>query len=155
MAAKEGFTLIEIIVVMIIVGVVAAISIPSFVTSMEQTKAQTAKYNLLAISAAQSKFNEDYSPANSNAPTYCINTSTNFANTLGAPGSCGDNLQDLNTYLHLNMQANDPFSYSCSTAAESIPYNCQASDGKVTLTLDPNAQPTISCAPAGNLSCPS
>jgi prepilin-type N-terminal cleavage/methylation domain-containing protein len=42
-AARRGVTLMEIIVVMIIVGVLAAAIMPNFVISAEKTQAQTAK----------------------------------------------------------------------------------------------------------------
>ncbi len=129
MADRQGFTLLEIIVVMIIVATTAAVVLPSLNTAMEQTRAQAAKNNLFAISAAQSKYNEDHG-------IYCT---TGCANTNAA----------LNSNL---IAAVDLFSYTCSDTAEAIPYNCAASDGTDTLTLDPNANVTCS-GPSGD--CPS
>jgi len=138
---KQGFTMLELLVVLSIIGLLATIGIPSYLSSAEKTKAQMAKNNLMAIAAAQQKYSEDYNGA------YCINS--------GASPTCGDNLVDLSSNLHLGMSTNDQFSYSCFTpgAAEVINYNCTASDGGVTLTLDPNTG-SVSCAgPANN--CPS
>jgi len=121
MSTSKGFTLIEITVVLVIIGLVA----------------QTAKSNLLALAAAQQKFNEDYNGS------YCISTG---ANPTGQTPLCGDTYVDLNINLHLSMGGgNDPFTYSCSATAETIPYNCTATDGTVSLTIDENNP-----IPAGN-----
>jgi len=121
---------------MIIVGLLAAVALPSFVTSVEQTKAQTAKSNLLAIEAGQQKYNEDHS-------SYCT------------AASCGSNTA-INIALNLSIAGNDPFAYSCAAVVAAIPYNCTASDGTVSLTLNPNAvAPTqpVTCTAGGN-KCP-
>ena len=133
MTARKGFTLIEVLVVLIIVGVTAAMIIPNLIASIEQTKAQMAQNNLYAISAAQQKYFEG------NNSTYCV-------------AACGSSAPNLNTNLSLSIS--DTFAYSC--AASGATYTCTATDGTDTLTLDPNvvspALP-ISCAgPAGN--CP-
>ncbi len=129
MADKKGFTLIEILVVTMIVGIVLTFGITSFIGSIEQTKAQSAKNNLFAISAAQSKYNEDHAG-------YCL-------------AGCADTNAKLNSNL---IAAVDSFSYNCSATGEAIAYNCSATDGTDTLTLDPNTN--VTCAgPSGD--CPS
>jgi len=139
MATSRGFTLIEILVVLVIIGISATIVIPNLIASSEQTKAQVAQNNLLAISAAQQKYFEDYS-------SYCTITT---GNTI----PCGNTKTNLNTHLLLSIS--DSFTYSCFTPPS--PYNCTAKDGLDTLTLNPNAVSPVnpvSCAgPAGN--CPS
>jgi prepilin-type N-terminal cleavage/methylation domain-containing protein len=144
MEAGKGFTLVEIIVTMVIVGIAAAFAIPNLITSIEQTNAQGAKNNLLAIAAKQSKYFEDQTP---NA--YCT----------GAP-NC-DTAPHIDTSLQLGIA--DSFTYSCSATGQTIPYNCTASDATVTLLLDPNNPPTNCpgsvggpvCCTAGGASCPS
>jgi prepilin-type N-terminal cleavage/methylation domain-containing protein len=121
MAGRKGFTLIEIIVVLAIAGIAAAIAIPNLINSIEQTKAQEAKNNLLAISAAQEKYFEDHG-----SYYYGVNPNAN---------------------LSLSSVTGDPFSYSCSITFQNIPYNCTAGDNRDTLTLDPNASPPVSCIP--------
>ena len=110
MAARKGFSLIELIVALVVVGVVAALTLPNFTASIEQTNAATARNNLLAISAAQEKYFEDYG-------SYYYGSGANLISTL-----------------HLSLLANDPFSYSCTNAAS--PYQCTATDGIDTLTLN-------------------
>ena len=80
MADKKGFTLMELIVVMVIVAICLGLAIPSFVKSIEQTGARAAQNNLYAIAAAQEKFYEDWS-------SYCISTGTN---PTGLSAHCGD-----------------------------------------------------------------
>jgi prepilin-type N-terminal cleavage/methylation domain-containing protein len=55
-AARRGFTLTELMVVMTIVGVMAAMSVPSFQRAMTQSRADIAAANLRAIWAAERLF---------------------------------------------------------------------------------------------------
>ena len=137
MAASKGFTLIEIIIILTIIGISAMIAIPYLVVSAEQTKAQVAKNNLYAIAAAQQKYYEDYG-------SYCTATTGNTV-------PCADNTADLNTNLRVSIS--DSFNYSCSATLENIPYNCIATDTYIiNLTLDPNNQsptPIVICTSNG------
>jgi type II secretory pathway pseudopilin PulG len=131
MSVSKAFSLIEIIVILVILGIVTAIVIPNLVNSIEQTKAQQAKNNLLAISAAQEKYFEDYG-------YYCSNQAPN--------PSCGSNPI---ANLSLSAVTGDPFSYSCSNT--SLPYQCNATDGTVTLTTTGSG---VNCTVGGSR-CPS
>ena len=149
MADKKGFTLLELIVVIMIVGICLGFIIPSFMNSMEQTKAQAAQNNLYAIAAAEQKYYEDYG-------VYCTATTGNVAN-------CGDIAKDINTNLHLSIFSNDPFTYSCIAQGSSycttagLVYCCQATDTADTLTLTATAVGvSVSCVNAAHPSyCPS
>jgi prepilin-type N-terminal cleavage/methylation domain-containing protein len=138
MASRKAFTIVEIVFVLIIVGVLAAFATPVFMTSIEQTKASTAQGNLLAIAAAEEKYNEDYS-------SYCTQTTGNVI-------PCAGTAVEINTNLKLSVGvAGDPFTYNCTSGA---PYTCTAQDGAtVTLTLTPGAQPPVTCTAGGN-NCP-
>jgi type II secretory pathway pseudopilin PulG len=127
MSVSKAFSLVEIIVILVILGIVTAIAIPNLVNSIEQTKAQQAKNNLLAISAAQEKYFEDYG-------YYCTGP------------SCGSNPI---ANLSLSAVTGDPFSYACSNA--SSPYQCSATDGTVTLTTTGSG---VNCTIGGSR-CPS
>jgi prepilin-type N-terminal cleavage/methylation domain-containing protein len=52
-AARRGFTLTELMVVTVIIGVMAAMSAPSFQRAIEQSRADIAAANLRAIWAAE------------------------------------------------------------------------------------------------------
>ena len=130
MASNKGFSMIEIVVVLIIVGILAAFTIPVFVNVIEQTKAQSAKSNLLAIAAAQQKYFED-----NNA--YCTASCTTTAT--------------INNNLHLGIS--DTVNYSCAAAGAN--YTCSWNDGTDTLTLAVNAAGTgvsVTCAGVCGLS---
>ena len=62
MKAKKGFTLIELMIVVAIIGILAAIAIPDFLTFQAKAKQSEAKQNLGAIYTTQvayfSEFNE-------------------------------------------------------------------------------------------------
>lgn len=126
MTAQKAFTLVEIIIVLIIIGILTAVALPSFMISIEQTRAQTAQNNLLAIAAGQGKYYEDYGH-------YYYSSQAN-------------DITGINSSLNLSMSQNDQFTYSCGGA--NPVYNCTAGDGTVTLMLISNPQPP------GSLGCP-
>jgi len=120
--------------VIMILGVLAAIALPIFSSSVEQTKAQAARNNLMAIAAGQAKYNEDHY-------AYCL------------AANCGSTAA-INRNFGMNIGADDPFTYSCSAA--SAPYQCQATDGIDTVTLNATlsagnvVQTSITCAGPAN-----
>jgi prepilin-type N-terminal cleavage/methylation domain-containing protein len=52
----NGFTLIEILVVLLITGIIAAIAIPNFTVSIERTRIKDGVHNLLNIYSAQQSY---------------------------------------------------------------------------------------------------
>ena len=123
MAGRKGHTLLEIVCVLVIIGALVALVVPNVFVSVERTHAQSAWNNLLAIAAAQSKYDEDYAH-------YCVATSN---------PPCA-NATDIDNNLKLTIEPNGSFSYSCSSnASASCPaplvYQCVAQDNFDTLTL--------------------
>ncbi len=94
MINKEAFSLVEIVVVMIILGVLAAVAVPNYMVGLSRTYARDALDNLLAIQSAQSI----YKQANG---SYYSDTDTN------------DHTSDINTGLQLNMSPTGATKYYC------------------------------------------
>jgi prepilin-type N-terminal cleavage/methylation domain-containing protein len=116
MSDKKGFTLIEIIAVMVIIGIMTAIAFPTYVTMLNQGAAKSAQNNLIAIYNGQK--------------TYYLSNG-NYYNS----GSAND-LTNINAALILNITDTN-FTYTCATAA-GPKYTCTAtniSDGNLVLTV--------------------
>ena len=82
MLHKQGFTLMEIIVVIIIIGLCLAFAFPNFTTPNEQSYALNAQNNLLAIYSAQQNYYN-------NNGSYCNNTQLPVTQ-LSCEESCGN-----------------------------------------------------------------
>jgi prepilin-type N-terminal cleavage/methylation domain-containing protein len=110
MLNRHGFTLFEIIVVLIIIGIYVALSFPNYTVPTEQARAATARNNLLAIYSAEKNY------LNNNG-SYCLNTaSTASASCAASTGdnTCADSLPSINCNLSLNTQDDGTYTYSCS-----------------------------------------
>jgi type IV pilus assembly protein PilA len=60
MKKNKGFTLIELMIVVAIIAILAAIAIPNFLKFVAKTKRSEAKYNLEAIYKAQTSYFGEY-----------------------------------------------------------------------------------------------
>jgi prepilin-type N-terminal cleavage/methylation domain-containing protein len=117
MSNKKGFTLIEILVVLVIVGVLALVALPNYNAMVIQGSASTAQNNLISIYNAQKA-------------SYINNNKYYFS------AACPDTLNNINTspLLSLNL-ADTNFNYCCTNANG---FTCTAtniSDGALILTV--------------------
>ena len=78
MRKQEGFTLIELMIVVAIIGILAAIAIPNFIQYQMRSRTSEAKTNLSAIKTAELAFQ---------AETRCFLTSTELVPTAGIPNN--------------------------------------------------------------------
>ena len=73
---REGFTLIELMIVVAIIGILAAIAIPNFIKFQLRSKASEGKINLAAIRTAQESFFAE------------VGTYFNWSASPGTPSRC-------------------------------------------------------------------
>ena len=85
-----GFTLVEIVIVMVIMGSLAAAAIPKFSLSMARAKARDALNNMVIIHAAQQLYFANNGSYLAAGTTQAINTglSINIISTNGTAYSC-------------------------------------------------------------------
>jgi prepilin-type N-terminal cleavage/methylation domain-containing protein len=66
---KNGFTLVEILIVILIIGILLAIAMPAFVRARENTQARSCQNNLKQILGAKERWAMDYNRGASDTPT--------------------------------------------------------------------------------------
>jgi type IV pilus assembly protein PilA len=90
---KKGFTLIELMIVVAIIGILAAIAIPNFLRFQAKSKQSEAKTNLSGIFTAEtSYFAEQNAFADLGVISWApIGTAVRYAYALSAATSMGDN----------------------------------------------------------------
>lgn len=126
-AMQRGFTLIELMIVVAIIGILAAIAIPNFNRFQAKSKQSEAKTNLKGIfTAAKARFAErdwygntfamiGYAPEKNNRYTYRYGTAvwntldTSGAGTAGTATACG--VAVLNT---VSAQGANPATFNAS-----------------------------------------
>ena len=113
---RKGFTLVEIMIVVLIIGILLAIAVPNFVKARQNSRLQTVIGNLKQLESAKQQWAMDKGKVSTDspvaadlAPTYMqkwplgpVGTSADYlANTVGTPSSFkGQTLDD--------FQAADP-----------------------------------------------
>lgn len=105
MHRKFGFTLMEMMIVLIIIGVVIAIAFPNFETPTEQARALTAQNNLMAIYTAQKNYFNNWG-------AYIVGSGNAF------------NIAQINNSLNLSIQDDSTYSYECTQNGSG--YQCVA-----------------------------
>lgn len=120
--AKKGFTLIELMIVVAIIGILAAIAIPNFIKFQARAKTSEAKTNLKAVYTAQRAYFQEkdtysdlvsqigFTPERNNRYSYELNSgaSNPFVRNTGAreelvgdeTGYSADEFKNYTTHAH-------------------------------------------------------
>ncbi len=127
---SKAFTLIELMMVVVIIGMMAVFAIPNYAKSIKGSYGKTGQNNLLIIYAAQSIKN---------------NSGAGFQS-----GTVDTSTTTLNTNLNLGIIPNG-FTYTCAVAGSY--YKCTAARTDASFTLMITGDEALVCCAAG--SCPS
>ncbi|MDE2027983.1 MAG: prepilin-type N-terminal cleavage/methylation domain-containing protein [Candidatus Omnitrophica bacterium] len=106
MPRREGVTLMEMIVVLIIVGIISAVAAANYLSPVEQGRALTARDNLLAIYTAQQNYNN-------NNGQYCFDTTSASSACTSISANCADSLAAINCNLSLSIPDDGTYTYTC------------------------------------------
>ncbi|MDP3544229.1 MAG: type II secretion system protein [Elusimicrobiota bacterium] len=117
---KRGFTLIELLVVVLIIGILASVAVPSYLKSVETTKADDAVSLVNMIGTTNQMFALDHSG------NYIVGTFPTAANTgCSAAGVCAPTTYtDACNLVYCKYLANQNFGSKPYTF-----YACRPSDG--------------------------
>jgi type IV pilus assembly protein PilA len=138
MGREEGFTLVELLVVMLILGLLAAIAIPSFFNQRDKAKDADAK---AAVRTAQTAME-----------TYATDNGGSYLNAIaGVVGPPPTGLRAIETTLN---DAN--LSLPVAATASTYTVRVTSSTGNTfDITRNANGQTTQTCDTDGSAGCPS
>jgi prepilin-type N-terminal cleavage/methylation domain-containing protein len=129
--SNKGFTLIELMIVVVIIGILAALAIPRFMRSTTKAKQSEAKQLLKQIYTMQHAYRQEFD-------SYCLNGVTA---TAAAP----------NTFAQIGVEIQASARYSYVMAAAANTFTCTA-----TANLDDDAANDVwTINEAGTLTCTS
>ena len=114
--ANQGFTLIEILIVIVIIGILASVALPAYQDSIKKSKRADAKGALLSLANAMERYfttNGTYTDADA---------ATIFSDQVPVDGGTA--------YYTLSIPDNDGTSYTL----RATPTNSMAGDGNMELT---------------------
>jgi prepilin-type N-terminal cleavage/methylation domain-containing protein len=66
---RRGFTLVEIMIVVLIIGILLAIAVPNFIRARESSRAKSCQTNLKSINGAKEQWAMDNKKTSADTPT--------------------------------------------------------------------------------------
>jgi len=120
---QKGFTLIELMIVIVVIGVLAAIALPSYADYVKRARRADAKAGILAIQLAQEKWR--------------VNNSAYTSDLMDLGYATSDNESSIDGYYTLDIAAGATgVSYTVTAAIDSSTAQSGDSCGTFTLTVD-------------------
>ncbi len=95
MTKERGFTLIELMIVVVVIGVLASIAVPNFISMQTRAKEAGVKSNSHAVQVA--------------AEDFCVQNNGVYATNLAAATPGGETIIDI---LPLNQHLQNPFTHA-------------------------------------------
>ena len=97
--SRKGFTLVEIMIVVLIIGILLAIAVPNFIKARETSRSKSCVANLKQIEAAKEQWCMDNKQAASATPaaTDLYGTTNYVKNTPSCPSSGTYTIGDMST----------------------------------------------------------
>jgi type IV pilus assembly protein PilA len=147
---QKGFTLIELMIVVAIIGILAAIAIPNFIKFQARSKQSEAKANLKAIFTAQKAFFQEkdrfssltgemgFEPERNNRYAYYLTNDTanlEVRNTTAITSHTTDDGIQVDVFKYTTAAANPAWAAVCGT----------------TLTVNPPPTPSFVAGAVGNI----
>jgi len=127
---QNAFTLIELMIVVILLGIIAAFGIPNYGKSHDRVNEKTGQYNLSVIDSAM----EMYRMRNAGYPN--------------PAGVAALDLDDINTILSLGIIEQN-MTYACIDDDDDTTFSCTAAEGGWTLRIADIDDGNVCCSTAG------
>src|SRR5580765_3536663 len=150
--SPQGFTLIELMIVVAIIGILAAIAIPNFIKFQARSKQSEAKANLKAVFTAQKAYFQEkdkfssyagdigFSPERNNRYAYFLDATTVSLETRDVT-----NPTQAGTYTGIGV---DVFKYTSTAAVTALPTGPSCA---LTAAIVAPPTPSFSASAAGNI----
>ena len=136
---KNAFTLVELMIVVVLLGMIAAFGIPNYSKSHDRVNEKTGQYNLSVIDSAM----EMYRIRNAGYPD---------PGGLPDPTVTISNISEINAALSLGIIEQN-MTYACTDDDDNTTFSCTAAEGGWTLSITQADDGIVCCLGGANL-CP-